>query len=56
MRERKRYWLIVAGLTLMLVAPPVQLVSKAAFLALWYAGVALAGVWLVLDSRAGQRG
>ena len=40
----------------MLVAPPIQLVSVAAYLALWYSGVALAGVWLVLDIRAGQRG
>ena len=55
MKRRMRSWLPWVGVVLMLAAPPVQLASTAAFLSLWYAGVALFGVWLVLDIRAGQR-
>lgn len=44
--------LALAGVVLLLAAPPLQLVSSAAFFAVWYAGVTLTGVWLVLDIRA----
>jgi hypothetical protein len=50
-----RWWLAAAGIILCLTAPPLQLVSRLAFYALWYAGVTLAGVWLVLDIRARER-
>jgi len=51
----KRYWLVVPGLALMAAAPPVQSASRVAYLALWYAGLALIGAWLVLDIRDSRR-
>jgi hypothetical protein len=50
-----RRWLAVAGLVMLLSAPPLQFASRPAFFALWYTGVTLAGVWLVLDLRARNR-
>jgi hypothetical protein len=44
-------WLAAAGLALVLVAPPLQLVSHAAFFILWYAGLGLVGVWLLTYIR-----
>jgi hypothetical protein len=45
----------VAGVIILLCAPPLQLVSHAAFFALWYTGVTLTGVYVVLDLRARNR-
>jgi hypothetical protein len=52
---RKRDWLGGAGVALALAASPLMFVSHAAYLALWYLGWTLAGIWLVLDIRAGDR-
>lgn len=52
---RKRNWLAVAGLVLMFAAPPLELVSHVAYFALWYAGLLLVGIWLVLDIRDSRR-
>ena len=42
-----RRMLFPAGITLMLIAPPLQLVSFAVFAGLWYAGSALVLAWLL---------
>lgn len=47
--------LAVTGVALLLVSPPLLLASHAAFYAVWYAGVALLGVYLTLDIAASRR-
>jgi hypothetical protein len=48
---KRRGWLPAAGFAVMLAAPPLTLVSQSAFLAVWYAGVALVLAWLITDGR-----
>lgn len=55
MRLRKRTWLSLLGWGLMVVAAPLDLVSPLMYFGLWYLGCALAGIWLVLEIRAGRR-
>jgi hypothetical protein len=54
-RFGKHAWLAASGWGLMIVAAPLDVVSRLAYFVLWYLGCLLAGIWLVLNIRAGRR-